>query len=274
MLKLIQSTIKISNAISPKLSAEIALTLCARPYNVPRPKREQQQIDQAIQSSYYGALGNQNPYWSWGQGPVVVLCHGWSCRGSQMATMAMSIAKAGFKAVVFDCSAHGEAKGKSSGFDVMAKDIYRLFQEFEDVHAFVSHSMGGMMTMKARDLGLKANRYVVIGSPAAPLPIVEKMKNVLKVPNKSLNICKQKIALQFDTTWSTLVTGEVYRDCYEPLLMIYDIDDNEFENPLQHAQTIKERCPSAEIITTKGLGHHKLVWDREIINSVVNFLNR
>ena len=40
--------------------------------------------------------------WSWGEGPTVLLVHGWEGRGSQMAAFAAPLAEAGFRAVAFD----------------------------------------------------------------------------------------------------------------------------------------------------------------------------
>ncbi|MCL1126987.1 alpha/beta hydrolase [Shewanella surugensis] len=123
MLKVIQGIMQLTGLISPKLSAHLALYLCSKPKKHTDSNREKEQLNQGNKLTYKGALGTNNIAWSWGKGPVVILCHGWEARGSKMATLAMEIANAGFQAIAIDCTAHGYSAGKRSNFDIMARDI-------------------------------------------------------------------------------------------------------------------------------------------------------
>lgn len=274
MLKAIQSVIQATSLVSPRLSSAITMNVAAKPLRSSRPSEEQSDLDEAQKSDYLGALGARNPLWSWGEGPVVVLCHGWGGRGSQLAAMAKAIARAGYKAVVFDCSAHGDALGKRSGFHIMAQDVAAIAMQYGQVHAFVCHSMGGMSVMQARELGVDANRFVIIASPYAPLPIVEVMRKLLKAPPVVLELCKRKLAKQFDVTWDDLMKGHIYKDCDRPVLLIYDRDDRALPpNPMFHLQQIEEQCAGATVSVTQGFGHYKMLSDLQTINQVIQFLN-
>ena len=91
-------------------------------------------------------------------------------RGSQMATLAMAIADAGYQAVAIDFTAHGDSGGKSVRFDNFAQDLLILSKQFDEVFAMVGHSAGGVMSMAAREMGFAAQRYAVLGAPVAPVP--------------------------------------------------------------------------------------------------------
>ena len=275
MPKAIQHTLTISDLISPKLSAGIAMKIASIPGKPKRPERERLQLEGAQKGEYIGAYGKENPYWAWGEGPVVILCHGWGGRGSQLATLAIEIANAGCKAVTFDASAHGNSHGKTSGFDVMAKDIQSISELFPQIHAYVCHSMGGMSAMNARKLGLDAKKFVIIGSPYAPLPIIEIMKTQLKVPPKTLEVCKDRLATQFDTHWERLMEGEIFKDIQQPSLLIYDkIDKGLPPNSILHYEYVKSQCQNVESLITEGLGHRKLLWAPDVIEQVIGFLNK
>ncbi len=275
MLKAIQTTLKISDQLSHKLSAKIAMKAATFPGNAPRPEREKAQLVTATKGEYVGALGKKNPYWTWGEGPVVILCHGWAGRGSQLATLAIALAKAGYQAVIYDASSHGDSSGTFSTFNLMEKDILALSKQFEHIHAYVCHSMGGMSVMKARKAGLKADKFVIIASPYAPLPIVEVMQTTLKVPPKALAICKDRLADQFQSQWDSLLDGEIYRDIKQPALLIYDKVDRELPpNSMLHFNQVLAQCQQAETLVTEGLGHRKLLWSPEVIDQVIGFLNK
>lgn len=270
MLKIIQAIIKITGKISPQLSAKLALYLCSIPKKHTDSDREQSLLNQAKKLTYKSASGTDNIAWSWGEGPTVILCHGWEAKGAKMATLAMAIAKQGFQTVAIDCTAHGHSGGKRSNFDIMTKDIDSLCQNFPDIFAIIGHSMGGMMAMRARQLGIKADRYVLIAAPSAPLPIIDIMQNTLKVNEKAIAICQNKIASQIGFTWDELIQGKIYSQEATPLLMLYDTQDKEV--PLFHAHKIQALWNNSTLITTTGLGHRKLIWDQNVIQSILSFL--
>ncbi|MCO1335677.1 alpha/beta hydrolase [Microbulbifer sp. OS29] len=272
MLKIIQAIMQLTGRLSPNLSASIALYLFSRPRRFPDSEREKVQLDQARKIHYQGALGTVNTAWSWGEGPVVILCHGWEAKAAKMAALAMVIAGQGFQAVAMDASAHGHSGGKRCNFDIMAKDIHALAGQFPEVFAIVGHSMGGMMAMRAREFGLKAQRYVVLGSPSAPLPIIEIMKAMLKVSPETAEICQDRVAAQIGLTWQELLQCKMYTPEDTPLLMIYDTEDDEV--PIFHGERIHKTWPAAELVKTTGLGHRKLVWDIEVIQTVLDFLGQ
>ncbi|WP_444892023.1 alpha/beta hydrolase [Microbulbifer sp. TRSA001] len=270
MLKIIQGTMQLTGRLSPKLSANIAMYLSSRPRRYADSEREKAQQSQAKKITYRGALGTENTAWSWGEGPVVILCHGWEAKAAKMATLAMAIAEQGFQAVAIDATAHGHSEGKVCNFDIMAKDICSLASQFSEIFAIVGHSMGGMMTMRAREFGLKAQCYAILGAPSAPLPIIEIMKNMLKVSPETAELCQDKIANQIGYSWQELLQCKMYTPEDTPLLMIYDTEDDEV--PVFHGERIHKTWPAAEMIKINGVGHRKMVWDAEVIESVAEFL--
>ncbi|WP_299494041.1 alpha/beta hydrolase [uncultured Shewanella sp.] len=272
MLKVIQRIIQFTGHFSSTLCAYIVLYLCSRPKKYADSSRETLQLNQANKLTYKGATGTENIAWSWGEGPIVILCHGWEAKGAKMATLGIAIAQQGFQAIAIDCTAHGHSKGKRSNFDIMAQDIYSLSSQFSDIFAIVGHSMGGMMAMRARAFGLQANRYVLIGAPSAPLPIIDIMKNTLKVNAQTLAICQQEVASQIGLTWNELIQGKMYLQENRPLLMIYDTHDQEV--PFFHAQKIQTLWQNSTIITTTGLSHRNIIWDHNVIQSIVTFLTQ
>lgn len=211
MLKAIRFLIKCIESISPSLAARLVIFLSSRPMRYSWPERERMQIEQAERIHYTGSKGTDNVAWSWGEGPIVLLVHGWASRGSQMATMAMAIAEAGFRAVAIDLTAHGASGGKIVGFKNISEDIALLAKQLGEIHAVVGHSAGGVMAMGSRELaGMRAHCYAVLGSPVAPYPALAQIKKMLKVSDKTLEYCKKRFASQLGSTWNELEKGRAF----------------------------------------------------------------
>jgi pimeloyl-ACP methyl ester carboxylesterase len=64
----------------------------------------------------------------------------------------------------------------------------------------------------------------------------------------------------------TLTTGR------PPTLIIHDRQDKEC--PYADAVGLAESWPTAEMITTDGLGHQRILRDESVINEVVGYLSR
>ena len=270
MLKVIQTLIRGLGFVSPSLAAHLAVALASRPQKFKRPQREMDQLGQGTKLSYSGSRGTENVAWSWGEGPVVILSHGWSSRGSQMASLAMAIADAGFQAVAIDFTAHGDSGGKVVHFDNMSKDLFALSQQFDEVYAMVGHSAGGVMSMAAREFGFKAQRYAIMGAPVAPYPALEAIRKLLKATDAVVEKCQHVFAAHLGLTWDELERGRAFYHGDGPLLLIYDTQDEEV--PVEQGKKIQGLWKNSRLVITEGLGHRKLMWDPKVIQEVVSFL--
>lgn len=272
MLKLIRACIHGLEIISPALTAKLVVRLAARPMRYPWPERERAQLEQAERLSYVGSTGTDNVAWAWGSGPTVLLVHGWASRGSQMATMAMAIAEAGYRVVAMDLTGHGASKGKAVTFRNIADDVVAIAETLGELHAVVGHSAGGVMAMGARELGLKASRYAVMGAPVAPYPALAAIKKMLKVNDKTLKHCEDLFAAQLGLTWADLEQGHAFNNGEAPLLLIYDTADKEV--PVAQGEKIHQLWKNSELVITEDLGHARLMWDQAVVERVVEFLKQ
>ncbi|MGZ5446135.1 MAG: alpha/beta hydrolase [Thermoanaerobaculia bacterium] len=47
--------------------------------------------------------------WSWGEGPAVLLVHGWGGHAAQFQSFVEPLVRAGFRAIAFDAPSHGSS---------------------------------------------------------------------------------------------------------------------------------------------------------------------
>ncbi len=210
---------------------------------------------------------------AWGEGPLVLLVHGWHGRALQMAPLGRHLAALGFRAVAPDLRGHGESPGRRISFRQFVDDIGALAQELnEPLHALIGHSAGGLTMMAARDkYGMRAANYVCINAPRAPYPPITTLRRLLHPRESVLERCREYFFAQFDIEAHRLDCAAAFRHLGQGrLLLIYDRDDDQVGHA--DAELIARDWPKAMVVKTSGLGHHRVLWSDDIHTSVGDFL--
>jgi len=232
--------------------------------------------------------------WTVGEGPLVLMIHGWGGRGVQMAPLARSLALAGFRCVFFDAGGHGDSRREPIGFDLFINDAAALTKHVaEPVFAWIGHSAGGLGTMAARALrGLEAERYVCIAAPLFPYVPIETIKQKFAPSKQVIDLVKRALAAQFETNWPALEAGGVFQPGLarnaragdaqarngarhatrhaRKLLLAFDIDDERVRHA--DAERIAEVWPGARIVKTEKFGHNKILQSPEVLTQTLAFL--
>jgi pimeloyl-ACP methyl ester carboxylesterase len=207
--------------------------------------------------------------WSIGSGPLVVLVHGWGGIGAQMAPLAVQLATAGFRCVLFDALGHGQSADTKIGFNTFSDDSAALSSQLaEPVHAFIGHSAGALGMMAARYLhGLSARHYVCLAMPQFPYVPLETLKAKFGFTDDQLQALKPLLSDQFKRSWAELEAGCVFSDNPEgQLTLIYDVDDPRVRH--RDADAIAELWPASHVVKTGGLGHNRILRSPEVISLI------
>jgi pimeloyl-ACP methyl ester carboxylesterase len=246
-----------------------ALTSSKRPPTTPE---QQDALTRATELRY--GKGQRNTAWSWGSGPLVIFVHGWNGRAAQLAPLAEHIAELGFHCVAIDITGHGSSPGKKIEWAYFIEDIATLTKTLDqNVHAYVTHSAGGLATMAARQLqGIVANFFVCINVPSHPFPPIDVLRRTLNPKPSVTNRYKKYIASQFHSSWENLQYGSAFVGGGANLLLFYDTSDTF----VRHAEgdRIQEWCPGARLVKTDAYGHTKILAAPELFTEVGNFLQR
>lgn len=87
-----------------------------------------------------------------GEGPLVVMIHGWTCCKDMWAPLARRLVAGGYSVAMYDQRGHGASKLGSAGatIDAMGDDVADVLEALDARNAtIVGHSMGGMAAMSA-----------------------------------------------------------------------------------------------------------------------------
>jgi hypothetical protein len=222
---------------------------------------------------HYGS-DSRNAAWVWGDGPLVVLIHGWSGQAAQMAPLAAHVSKQGFRCVAIDVSGHGTSPGRRTAWSDFLGDLSSLAGSLgREVHAYIGHSAGALSMMAARSLrGIRASRYVCVCAPSHPFPPINVIRKRLAPREEVLDRYKAYIAAQFESTWTELERGSAYDGAGADTLFFYDETDKFVHH--SEGDKLKGLCPGSELIKTAAYSHVKLLSAPELARAVGAFLTR
>ena len=154
-----------ASRISPALGAEVGRQLFFRPPRAPYREEQRAVLALAARVLLPVARGHVHAY-GWGEGPVVLLVHGWGGHAGQMTEFVRPLTRAGYRVIAIDAPAHGRSGGRLSSIIHFAQAIEAAAWTFGPLHAVVAHSLGTAATSFAMARGLAPGRVVFIAPQA------------------------------------------------------------------------------------------------------------
>ncbi len=207
----------------------------------------------------------------WGAGPPVLFIHGWSGRGSQVAAFVEPLLNAGYQAIALDAPGHGATPGKRTNILECADVLLAVQHRFGPLSAAITHSFGGMVLAYAMNHGLSVERVVCISAPADVEYLVESFARTLNMHPAVVLDLRRRMELRFDYDfWGRTATESNARRLSSPALIIHDELDTSV--PWQQGARIAAAWPGARFLKTRGLGHGRILRDRETVRVVVDFI--
>jgi pimeloyl-ACP methyl ester carboxylesterase len=211
------------------------------------------------------------PAWTWGEGPMVALVHGWGGRAAQMAPMALHLANNGFCAVAFDLTAHGESRATEAGWDSFVRDIADAAHALGPLSGFVGHSAGGLALSAARALaGVQADRFVCICAPHHPYPPLQIMARRLNPGEKVLQRYRDLLGSQLQVGWSALEAGRFWRELGPETMLCYDEKDRYIDH--SDGDRILALSGGIVLVKTRQHGHVRILSADDVLASITRFL--
>src|SRR5689334_2012380 len=102
-----------------------------------------------------------------GQGPTVLLVHGWEGSAGDMKSLASAFAGAGYRALRLDLPAHGASSGRWTTLPHWARTIRDVVEESAGgrLAGIVAHSLGGAASLFALREGVSADAAILLAPP-------------------------------------------------------------------------------------------------------------
>ena len=221
--------------------------------------------------------GRRIAAWQWGgdNGQAVYLVHGWGGSGS-LAEFAGPLMARGLRVIAFDAPGHGRSENGPSGwrqsnFLEFSGVLQAAVRAFGPADGLIAHSGCVASTALALRDGLRVGRVAFLASFTDPEHYTGVFASALGIGAGVIDAMRQRAATRLGFRWEDLNVATLAQFMNVPrALIVHDRED--VETPWAGAAEIAAAWPSAILVSTSGLGHHKLLRDPEVLRRVVEFL--
>ncbi len=288
-LRALRAGFGLLSSAAPALAARFGAEVMFRTTRRSPPDWERELLGRGRRFEVLTAWGSL-PAWSFGEGPVVLLVHGWNGRGSQLGAFVAPLVRSGHKVITFDAPGHGNAPGSSSSLlhfaDAVEAVVDAVRPVFGRVRAVIAHSMGGPATVLAmsrfakrrapeteralEDARLPAERFVFIAPPVDVRDFIAGFARLVALGDESRALLAQRIEARFGVGLDELAAPVLARGLSGPLLVVHDANDREV--PLSRGRRLAEAWRGSRLVVTEGLGHVRILDDARILAEVSDFV--
>lgn len=268
------ATGKILQFIAPPLATLFAIKLFRTPIRFKTPARENMMAESAQKKMVLiPELNQEVMVYSYGYSKrKVLLIHGWSGRGTQLFKFADKLLENGFMTISFDAPAHGKSTGKKTMMNEFVKTALFLEKEFGPFEIAIGHSLGAMTVLNSIKQGLNLKKAIVIGSGDVISDIIKEFVAKLQLNPKMADKIKYQFYKNFGEDIDNYSAYIAAKDVKIPTLVLHDTEDTDV--PVSCAHHIRQNLEQGEILITNGLGHSRILKDSQVINRIIEFINR
>ncbi|MCB7135072.1 alpha/beta hydrolase [Cellulosimicrobium marinum] len=211
-----------------------------------------------------------------GEGRPVYLVHGWGGRRGQLGAFVGPLREAGFRVVAFDAPSHGDSGPgrlgpRRSTMPEMADALAAVVAAHGEPAAVVAHSLGTATTVLAVRDGLPAARLVLVAAIADVVGQLGAFADLLRLDERTRGLLSARLAALAGRPLVELDVRETLRSHpVPPALVVHDRADKEV--PYAVGAALAGAWPEGELLTTDGLGHHRLLRDPQVVRAVVDYV--
>ncbi len=207
---------------------------------------------------------------SWGEGPTVLLVHGWESRGTHWAAHIEPLTGLGFRAVAVDAPGHGESSGERCHVVELAARLVGVTGRVGPLAGVVAHSFGAGATVLALARGLKAGRVALISGPASLAGVVERWGRAHGLPEPEGSALLDRVERAIGEPVLGLDLLRIVAGLATPALIVHDRGDEDV--PFGDGLALAAAWPGAKWLATERYGHRRILIARDVARAVAAFL--
>lgn len=270
-IRIVQFGFPILEKLMPPLAHWLGVKIFTSPFRFKYPKREIEFLEKA-QHFQFQAEGKSLQAYKWGQGPAVVLMHGWMGRATQWRILAEILLDKGCSVWAFDAYGHGRSPGNYSNVVHFSSGLIAFLKEIgHEPLAVVGHSLGAASIFSAMARGQKFKKVVSISQPTIAEDILNDFRariNASKALNQAIRKAVKKQTgddfIEYTTEFNVRYALDI------PYLIVHDRQDNEAS--LGQSEFLNAKLHNSKLLVTEGLGHFKILKDRKLMEKISEFV--
>lgn len=260
---------RVAGALAPGVAARLARRLFFTPPRAAMRPEERAVLERG--ERFELAAGGQRVVGrAWGEGPTVLLVHGWGGHSGQMTALVEPAVAAGFRAVAVDLPGHGESAGGMSSLVHFATALERTAALWKPVEGLAAHSFGAAASTYAMSRGLAARRAVFFAPPARFDSFWTRFRIGVGVSDEVWRRLMRAAESWLQVRFDGIAPLDLAPGMTVPLLVLHDAGDREMS--FGEGTELVSRWPGAVLRRTEGLGHLRILRDERCVAEAVRFL--
>ena len=265
---------KVTGQVSASLSGRHAARLWFTPWRIPEGDGARARRSEWLEGTEpitVPAGENELKGFTAGEGPLVLLVHGWADRASSLGAFIDPLVRRGYRVVGLDLPGHGDTSEGMTDAYKMTEALREAAWNLGNVHAVIAHSMGSVSTMLALRDGLTVDSIVLI-SPAVRLERgLAQFLDVYKLPTRAGQGLRVEIERRYgETIWDDIAVDKIAPHVNAPALIIHDVNDPQVS--IEDSRMLVSSWASARLHVTAGLGHNRVLRDDDVVRRATAFL--
>ncbi len=255
-------------ALAPPLAARLGERLFMTPPRHRSPDRELEALT-AAEPFVVRFQGGRLQAWRFGEGPAVLLVHGWGGRGGQMTPLVPALREKGCSVVTFDAPAHGLSSGRLASVPLFGEAAAEVAARV-GARAAIGHSMGAAGLGAALLRGLSLDAVVFLAPPRSPAGFFEQFSRALRLGPGIERATRERLERRVGMPLVEFDMPRLAAKQSAPLLVVHDRHDREI--PWSDGAATAAAWPRARMITTEGLGHRRILRDPAVAVHAASFV--
>jgi pimeloyl-ACP methyl ester carboxylesterase len=205
-----------------------------------------------------------------GDGPTVMLVHGWGGSATDMLPAASAFATAGWRAIVFDMPGHGQSAGGQTSLVEFLRAMRLVAGALGHPEIIVAHSFGGAAAVFGiTELGLPVRGAVLFSPAPGPAYYVDRFVRAVGLPAARTDGMVRHLVERVGRSIESLDALVAARSADVPALIFHDPRDREV--PFEYAERMREAWRGSRLVPAPSLGHKRILRDPGVIAAAIDF---
>lgn len=270
--KPVRFTARTLEIVSSSLAARLGSMLFTTPINFPTPEREKYMLKSAQKKRLkIPSINKEIEILSYGYSKKkVLLAHGWAGRSTQLFAFADKLLEKGYMVISFDGPSHGKSTGKRTMMPEFIEAVKEIDKEYGPFEAAIGHSFGGMCLYNAVSRFFSIKTFIAIGAGDKVSDIIANFASNLSLKNGSGKKIQDRLEKKWGLKVDDYASHKVAQNIDVPVLIVHDTNDGDV--PVSCALNIRQNLKNGTLLVTHGLGHTKILRNKEIVNKSVEFI--
>jgi len=258
--------------LSADLSSRLTMLMFSISISKPLRQKDAEFYDQGIKRCFRHGKYRFNVY-EYGQGPYVLLVHGWTCNGARWKRYVDRVVSEGYTALVMDAPAHGTSPGWSLPVPQFVLCVQKVINTYGGVDSIVSHSMGSIVSaiaLSRSNYSTCTSKLTLMNTFADCDSLISRFASCIGINDNVMSHTREWITKYTYSPLSYFSLIDHLSDLKVEVLFISDVED--IVVPQFEVNKILSSEYPIEFVQTSGLGHR--LRSEEVVDKVLSHLTK